>query len=297
MNLNELTSPVRIYWDLPEAASYSLLCNKISEELIDIKILFLSLRDSSSQSSPCLPLVLGALKGKNISLSLTLSGQLLTPLLFEMIAGSGVKTLLFKTVSLREVRALLEKIEGCRNSGLSAGVSFDITRENFMEIPDVVRFCLDNGIMDLVFPIQRLSRGGEPFCIFGKEREGLARDLAGLDYRSLRITIHDYFLWQVFYPETDYHEGGCQAANSMLYISPFFKVYPCPAMPMELGGLQETTLREIILSETKMQLRKSLLRPPVECTMCKEVTSCRGGCRGRAFALNGSLDAADPACR
>lgn len=297
MNLNELTSPVRIYWDLPEGPSDSGFCKKICEEIIEIKILFLSLRDSSSVSKPCLPLILDVLKGKNISLSLTLSGQFLTPLLFDMIDGPGVKPLLLNTVSLSEVRSSLKLIEQLRNSGLSAGISFDITGKNFRQIPDVVRFCLDNGITDLVFPIQRLKRWEENFCITGKDREHLSQKLGELDYRRLRITIHDYFLWQVFYPEMDYHEGGCQAANSMLYISPFFKVYPCPAMPMELGDLQETTLREIILSETKKELRQSILRPPDECAGCGEINKCLGGCRGRAFALAGSLNLTDPACR
>jgi GeoRSP system SPASM domain protein len=82
----------------------------------------------------------------------------------------------------------------------------------------------------------------------------------------------------------------------MLYISPEYKVYPCPAMSIELGDLHETTLREIILSARKKDLRRSLINPPAECAPCDQVNKCLGGCRGRAFASAGSLDRRDPAC-
>lgn len=297
MNLNELTVPVRIYWDLPEDTSYSLFCSKISEELIKTKILFLSLRDSSPQSSPCLPLILDALKNQPVSLSLTVPGKAVTPEVSGMIAGSGVRLVLCSSSALHEVRSSLRTVEQFRRSGLSAGISFDITESNFREIPEVVRFCLDYGITDLVFPIQRIRKGEDFFCISAAEREKLSTVLQDLEYRRLNITIHDYFLWVIFYPEKEYHEGGCQAANSLLYISPDCKVYPCPAMPMELGDLKEASLMEIVQFQGKKQLRQSLLSPPAECAACADLLSCRGGCRGRAFALNSSLDSADPACR
>jgi GeoRSP system SPASM domain protein len=82
----------------------------------------------------------------------------------------------------------------------------------------------------------------------------------------------------------------------MLYISPSYKVYPCPAMPIELGDLHETSLREIILSGKKKQLRNSLLSPPGECAVCDRAGNCLGGCRGRAYVMTGSLDRSDPAC-
>jgi GeoRSP system SPASM domain protein len=177
------------------------------------------------------------------------------------------------------------------------GISFEVTQENFHEIPDVVSCCVQNGIRNLVFPIQRLETGKDVFCGCRKDREEISRGLEGLDRRGLQLTIHDPFLWEVFYPDTDYHEGGCQAANSMLYISPSYKVWPCPAMPVELGDLHETSLREIVLSGGKKHLRSLLLSPPGECGECERVEKCLGGCRGRAYAMTGSLDRPDPACR
>jgi GeoRSP system SPASM domain protein len=139
--------------------------------------------------------------------------------------------------------------------------------------------------------------GTEGFYIKGKERDALSLKISRIDFRTIRVTIHDPFLWKVFYPDTDYHEGGCQAANSLLYISPEYRVYPCPAMSIELGDLHETTLRKIVLSATKKELRRSLLNPPTECVACNHGNTCLGGCRGRAFASANSLSRSDPACK
>jgi GeoRSP system SPASM domain protein len=296
MNLKELTWPVRIYWDLPENPSDPIRCRKICDELIEMKVLFLSLRDTAPAVSQGCRDVLEKLKGNNIGLSLTVSGSALTQTLPGLLLGVKLKTLLAEAFSFSQVSSLPEKARGIGTTGLPFGISFEVGRDNYHEIPQVVSFCLKNGMRDLVFPIQRLAAKRELFYIKTKEREELALKLGIIDFRMLRVTIHDPFLWKVFYPDTDYHEGGCQAANSMLYIDSEYRVYPCPAMSIELGDLQETTLDTIVLSAKKKDLRRSLLNPPAECAACDQVSKCLGGCRGRAFASADSLSRRDPAC-
>jgi GeoRSP system SPASM domain protein len=297
MNLKELTWPVRIYWDLAQAPSDPSLCLNTCEQIVAIKILFLSLREPASPISPACLDMLDTLRGHPIAVSLTISGSALSPSLFARLSGSKIKTLLINTTSLSEVRSAVEKIAHYRNSGLLPGISFEIGTNNYRDIPEVVSLCVDNGILDLVFPIQRFMMRKEFFYITREEGRELSLRLRNRDYRKIRITIHDPFLWKVFYPDTDYHEGGCQAANSMLYLSPEYRVYPCPAMSVELGDLHETTLREIILSGEKRNLRLALLDPPEECAECDQINKCMGGCRGRAFSSTGSLCHLDPACK
>lgn len=294
MNLKELTWPVRIYWDLPLSEHLSLSpALRLSEELIALKVLFLSLR---AADAPFCFHILEALRGKGLAVSLTLPGEALTGELIDSLRKTGVKSLFAEFASLREATGWFEKILTSGHEGSVPGLAFDLNEGNYRDIPGVVSCCLDRGVRDLVFPIQRLTGSAEAFCLTGKKRAELVSGLNGLDHRSLRITIHDPFLWQVFFPEAPYHEGGCQAANSMLYISPLFKVFPCPAMPLELGDLRATSLREIVLSAGKKELRQSLLIPPGECAACDQAATCLGGCRGRALAANGSLDVRDPSC-
>ena len=296
MNLKELSSPIRIYWDLPERLTDSALCLKVCDDILGIKTLFLSLHDTAPAISQCCLGVVDMLRGRNIGLSLTASGAALTPSIIEQLKIPALKTLLVEASSLNDVRSLIGKTGGDGKEDIPHGISFEVGQGNFRELPEVVSFCMNNGIRDLVFPIQRLEAGKDVFCVSRKDREEISRRIEGLDLSGIRLTIHDPFLWEIFFPNTDYHEGGCQAANSMLYISPSYKVTPCPAMPLELGDLHETSLREIILSGKKKELRSSLLSPPGECVACDRAGKCLGGCRGRAYAMSGSLDRIDPAC-
>lgn len=295
MKLEELTRPIRIYWDLTDSP-FSLHCLKICEEILEIRILFLSLKHTVSTLSPALFDILNKLKDGHIAVSLTLSSSVMTPSIVARLSDSGSKTVLINALSLSEVRASVQNIKKYGNSGLTIGISFDVGKDNFRELPDVVSLCLNNGLPYLVFPIQRLINSGDCFYINREEREKLALKLKGTNYGNTQITIHDPFLWKAFYPDSDYSEGGCQAANSMLYISPDYRVYPCPAMPIILGSLFETTLEKIALSTEKKDIRNILASPPVGSARCSEEHQCTGGCRGRSYVLTQSLRSCDPAC-
>jgi GeoRSP system SPASM domain protein len=296
MNLKELTWPVRVYWDLTEeTAGGPETAVRIAEELIAIKVLYLSMRDLSSPLSPASRAVLDRLGGGPLAVSLTLASAALRAGLPAGPKASPVRSLFAECVSLAQVRELCAA--GMPHGGtIAAGICFPVGPENYREVPDVAGFCRKQGIRDLLFPIQRLIGTGEPFCITSSMLAEIATAVQAQDLSALRITIHDPFLWPVFFPGKDYHEGGCQAANSMLYISPEAKVYPCPAMPLLLGDLRTTSLRDIVLSEAKKDLRRTLLRPAESCSTCEQATVCLGGCRGRALAVAGSLDRRDPAC-
>ena len=72
---------------------------------------------------------------------------------------------------------------------------------------------------------------------------------------GLRLTIHDPFLWRAFNPGIPFPQGGCQAANTMIAISPDRGVYPCPTLPVRLGELDSLSLKQIIASPAKKEFR------------------------------------------
>ena len=74
------------------------------------------------------------------------------------------------------------------------------------------------------------------------------------------------------------------------------RVMQAVAEARELGDLREATLRTVLSSALKKEVRKALLGFPRECLGCVELDLCMGGCRGRTFASTGSLDRRDPAC-
>lgn len=318
VNLKEFSTPISVYWDLPKKTrdnphvfnnpgGFLNECGenmgvvpsffRICKELIDIKILNLNLLDlGASISEECLG-ILEALKDAHMAISLTVSASALDGQLISRLEGLNVRALFVAAASLDELQASLDSIKRHRGAGLSFGISFSVNRDNYTDLPEVLALCIDNGIAYLVIPMQRLMEEGECFYIDQKEREGLELKLRGIEKpERMRIIINDPFLWSAFFPETQYPECGCQAANSMLYISHGLEVYPCAAMPVKLGDLGKTTLKEIISSAGKSEFRGLINTVPEGCRDCKKLPQCLGGCRGRTYALRGSVNAPDPAC-
>lgn len=308
MNLKELDFPVRVYWDLNHGEHNKPIdCLRICEDILEIKVLSLSLYEARFPLSPSCIKVLERLKNENIAVSLTIPNSSLNTPTIELLIDLNVKTLFVEASSLEEIKSIHGKIKQDNIIPLNPssaksgrvdflGISFNVNRNNFHEIPDVLSCCIEKKIKHLAFPMQRLINESECFYINKKEREELALRVNKIDHENIKLIIHDPFLWRVFYPSIDFPGGGCQAANSMIYISPDGEVYPCPMMPVKLGDLKTQKLKEIILSPQKKELRKSLGIPPDECTDCKELKQCMGGCRGRAYVLKGSLSYKDPAC-
>jgi radical SAM protein with 4Fe4S-binding SPASM domain len=77
-------------------------------------------------------------------------------------------------------------------------------------------------------------------------------------------------------------------------VTPDGVVTPCPYLPIELGSIRKNSLRRIW--DTSEVLKK--LRNPVfkgRCGRCEFAAAC-GGCRARAFAVQGDYMAEDPWC-
>jgi GeoRSP system SPASM domain protein len=144
--------------------------------------------------------------------------------------------------------------------------------------------------------MQRLGRGADVFFLSRQDREKIGMSLEAAEFDSQRMVIHDPFLWRAFHPKEEFPAGGCQAANSMVYISPEGTVMPCPSLAMALGNLAQRSLKEILLSEEKKKLRAVLRAEPDGCRSCESRERCVGGCRGRTYALCGNFDHPDPAC-
>ena len=286
----ELATPITVYWDLAPDAPASDYLLRVAADIAACRPLMLHLYDPSPRPGKALHTVLEQLKGMPVAVSLTM-----TPGSFSLLDGNapeglGVKEILLAVASLDELRSLTGQP--------SLGVSWSVTRENWRMLPEVVSTCRARGFHRLVLPMQRLYSGETPFFLSRDEQEELERELSVAGgTEGINITIHDPFLWRSFNPGVPFPQGGCQAANTMIAISPDGGVYPCPSLPVRLGEIGAMSLKEIIASPEKKEFRRRLLLDPEECRNCRELAECRGGCRGRAYVMHGTLDARDEACR
>ncbi len=297
MNLKELPFPIRIYWDItPVPAHDGLDYAGIARSIADMKFFVLNLLNSGPKlSNECLS-ALAELKNENIIVSLTVSHSALNSETFELLSDLRVNEVLLEASSKEDLRAVAETVKTYKNAKMAIGASIQVERENYQSIPDIVSFCLDHEISRLVFPMQRLTDKKSCFYIEREEGMALTQKLNDIEFGGINITIHDPFLWRIFYPGADFPGGGCQAGNSMAAISPDGTVHPCPSMPISLGNLTEHSLRSILASDSKKELVKSIRTPPEECLQCGELSGCMGGCSGRVFVLANTMNKRDPAC-
>jgi GeoRSP system SPASM domain protein len=287
----ELASPITIYWDLPPGVAVQDSLLRTCADIAACRPLMLNLNDSSSYLGAGVRAVLEQFRKTPISVSLTIIPPCLASLGSTSPPVLGVKGLLVSLERIAELRAL-------RALPSSVGISFTVRPENWRELPDLVASCRERGISRLVLPMQRLYNGEEPFLLTRQEQMELERSLDTVGgVQDINLTIHDPFLWKAFNPGVPFPQGGCQAANTMIAIAADGGVYPCPTLPVRLGTIGERPLKEIISSAEKKEFRRRLLVTPEGCRECQELAECRGGCRGRAYVMQGTLDGIDEACR
>jgi GeoRSP system SPASM domain protein len=291
MSLPELATPIRIYWDLTPLPESPPDLARIAAEIIDLKILNVDMTATGGSIPPACLAAVASLAHSRIAVTLTVSPAPLSAAFFDALATAPPRELLVEIGSQAELdrlRPLPPEV---------AGISFPVNDNNWQQLPQIITCCADNGIRRLVLPMQRLYHGEQPFHVPKQGLETIAAALASFrPAPEMRTTAHDPFVWRAIFPHTPFPEGRCQAANTMLSIDSSGIVYPCPVMPVALGDLRTTPLKEIAKGDAKKKLRAELLRLPRGCADCADAAACKGGCRGRGERTFGNWDSIDPGC-
>lgn len=298
MKITELASPIRLYWDIgPAAGVDAAVCRRIAREVVASKFLSIQITETAPFLSDACLSVLDVFKNQMIAVSLVASSQALDAAMLEHLKTVQVKIAFIPVAEMAYIDAIPMIARQTANRPV-IGVSFPVTRSNVHELPRVLAFCIDNHIEHLLLPMQRLMTAEPYFYITSDERKALSAQLERFALPAwLKLTIHDPFLWRVFFPKVEFPNGGCQAANTMLYVSPEADAYPCPTLAVKIGNLLTSSFKDILSSDVKQGIRAEIRKVPLECRQCGNLSECAGGCRGRAYAQTGSLHAADPSCR
>jgi len=287
----ELTTPIRLYWDLapdqPAGEEMAQLCADVAA----VRFLTVHLRDEGRTLSPGLRQAVEMLAepGRALLLSAALDAvaHLAAP-------PAGIRQLVLAATTPAEVSqvALLRQ----RFAPLAVAVSFPVPTVPLAQLPDLLAAAVAAGLTGIHFPMQRLTAGEPCWLPAASELATLAQAVRAAPLpAAVQLTIHDPFIWRAFHPDVPFPDGGCQAANTMLYLSPAGMVYPCPLVPVALGSVKEHTLVDIAAGAGKRQVRAQIRRLPTACDECAEPAGCHGGCRGRALVMS-DWQASDPAC-
>jgi GeoRSP system SPASM domain protein len=296
MNLNNLNVPIIVHWDVrPNADIPPRVMHTLSDDLASNKILVLHIWDSSPALSASSMTVMEKLKNTHMNITLTVPHSALDGFDMEQFLPA-LRKVLIHYENLDQIISGLKERKPSTQKTLPVGISFFLNETTWRDIPGLLKICVEAGIKDIHFPIQRPESDQRIFSPDEEVTRWLSKEVGSIKKNNLNINIHDPFLWALFNNGMNGNTKGCQAAHTMIYISGNLDVTPCPLLPIVFGNLQYTTLTEVFLSGKRRQFRTQLLAPPRECMDCERLNRCLGGCRGRAYMYYQTFDKRDPAC-
>ncbi len=183
-------------------------------------------------------------------------------------------------------------------------VQTTVTKGNRAELERLVAWSADEGAVAFnCYFLVATGRGAGLSDLAPAEYEVVLADLARWqkDYRGrllVRAKCAPHFMRHVHALDPDSpilnYQTRCPCGTQYCRITPDGKLTPCPYLPEVAGDLRTQSFADIWRSAPLFrQLREGTLGG--KCGRCEYQKLC-GGCRARAFALEGDVLAADPSC-
>lgn len=288
----ELSLPVRLYWDIAPETPADELLKSMCDEIERVPFLSLHICDTGSAISDAARYAVSSLAAPRRVVMLTLS-----PEAYEHLSEGlpELHTLFIAVTSGADIQRAARFHD--RPRAKRVGISIPLTEIKPYSLFRLIQSAHESGFLDIHLPMQRAVLNAPAWMPDREEMAALAASVAAEPLPgSLRLNIHDPFLWRALNPSRPLPDGGCQAANTMVYLAPDGTLYPCPLMPVPLGNLSTESLTAILGSDCKRETRKQILEKPHGCDSCQQYALCHGGCRGRAYMTSG-WEGADPACQ
>ncbi|HYL54184.1 MAG TPA: radical SAM protein [Gemmatimonadales bacterium] len=203
--------------------------------------------------------------------------------------------------ALADVQAALVRLTAAR---LDFIIQTTVTKGNRAELERLVAWSAEQGAVAFnCYFLVPTGRGAALTDLSPADTEAVLGDLARWqrEYRGgmmVRAKCAPHFMRHVYQTDPDSpilnYETRCPCGTQYCRITPDGKLTPCPYLPEVAGDLRTQSFAEIWRSSPLFrQLRDGTLGG--KCGACEYRALC-GGCRARAFALEGDILAADPSC-
>src|SRR5947208_12462886 len=244
------------------------------------------------------------------------NGTLLTAERIAALTDAGVRGVAVSVDSLRpsyhdnfrrgrgalaDVQAALARLAAAR---LDFIVQTTVTKGNRAELERLVEWSAEQGAVSFnCYFLVSTGRGASLTDLAPADYEAVLADLARWEgaYRGrmlVRAKCAPHFMRHVHQrdlgsPVLNY-QTRCPCGTQYCRITPDGKLTPCPYLPEVAGDLRAQSFADIWWSAP---LFRRLREGPLggKCGVCEYRALC-GGCRARAFALEGDVLAADPSC-
>jgi radical SAM protein with 4Fe4S-binding SPASM domain len=203
--------------------------------------------------------------------------------------------------ALADTQAAIRRLRAAR---LDFIVQTTASRGNRAELEQLVAWSAEQGAVAFnCYFLVPTGRGAGLSDLAPADYEAVLADLARWqhDYRGamlVRAKCAPHFMRHVREsdPESPVlnYETRCPCGTQYCRITPDGKLTPCPYLPEVAGDLRTQTFGEI-WREAPLFRRLREGRLGGKCGTCEYRSVC-GGCRARAFAVEGDVLAADPSC-
>lgn len=185
-------------------------------------------------------------------------------------------------------------------------ISFTAHRDNFREFPAVARLAQELGVTriwtDRLIPLGAGAQGATGSLTPAETREYI--ELLKAARRSARRRGS---WWPRHRTEVAQHRalqflGGegvpyrCVAGESLLALMPNGDLLPCRRMPLRVGNVLKTPLRQLYFEDPMLRALRNPRQVASGCEGCGLEKLCRGGLRCLSFALHGDPFHSDPGC-
>lgn len=245
---------------------------------------------------------------EHFSYGLLTNGIFLTEENVKKIKELGVS---YVQVSLEGIEATNDKIRGegtfkkivsgierAVKAGFHNSISMTVTKNNVKEIPLMVDLAKSLGVK--ILGIRRLipMGSGEVFkklILSPKEvKEMYEYVLKNNSQNDVRITIgcEDGILSQ----DMHYYPNGCTCGYCSLTVLPNCDVYPCRRLPILVGNLNNSSLKDIFDNSSKLREIRDSNNMNSECQACPFFNECLGGAKCVSYAYFKKINAPDPQC-
>jgi len=301
MPLDLLDTPLRTTWSLGGAGHLPAgELARLADRLVDAGLFFVLL--DQLPPTPVLRPLVERLAAGGLQVSLWLAAGDALP-----EAGWPLARLLVDAAGQLEEpsgrRNLAGTLHQLRERGYAPDLLLVPTRQALHELPALLQFADEQRVKTLKLPNLPVSgREVPPETVpCAADLQLLTQHLQQLDMLplrgTLRLEIHDLFLWELLTPQADRSNySGCQAGNSVAHLDAAGVLYPCSSWPEALGSLLETPLAEFWSGALRRAVRSIIEQAPPGCDDCAILSSCLGGCRGLARAWNAARGQRDLMC-
>jgi len=197
-------------------------------------------------------------------------------------------------------QASVEALQKARQMGIQTQMDVTLRDENWQDVEGFVELGVKLGVkaVNFFFLVCTGRAMGSQISVSHYERA--IHRIADLILRERRTMVrarcapHIYRVLHKKGYTLPAGTRGCLAGISYMRVDPQGNVTPCPYMPVVVGNLRQTSLRQIWEeAEVLRQLRKGIYGG--RCGSCEYSEVC-GGCRARAYAETGDLYGQDSLC-